>query len=138
MADNDLEARTITLAMGTDDGTVINVTSGGSSKFSVDSDGNVIAAGTTAVTGATTFTAAVTLNGGATFGEGDNIAVGTSTGTKIGTATSQKIGFFNATPVVQQTNVADPSGGATQDAEARTAIAAILTRLETLGLFAAS
>jgi len=32
-----------------------------------------------------------------------DITVGTTTGTKIGTATSQKIGFFDATPVVQPT-----------------------------------
>ncbi len=32
-----------------------------------------------------------------------DITVGTTTGTKIGTATSQKIGFYNATPVVQPT-----------------------------------
>lgn len=31
-----------------------------------------------------------------------NIVLGTTTGTKIGTATSQKLSFFNATPVVQQ------------------------------------
>lgn len=30
-----------------------------------------------------------------------NIVLGTSTGTKIGTATTQKLGFFNKTPVVQ-------------------------------------
>lgn len=34
--------------------------------------------------------------------EASNIVLGTTTGTKIGTATSQKLGFFNATPVVQQ------------------------------------
>lgn len=38
-----------------------------------------------------------------TFSEGVNIAVGTSTGTKIGISTSQKIGFWNKTPVVQPT-----------------------------------
>lgn len=49
------------------------------------------------------------LNGGAlttgnhTFADGANIIVNTTTGTKIGTATTQKIGFYNATPVVQQT-----------------------------------
>jgi hypothetical protein len=32
-----------------------------------------------------------------------NITVNTTTGTKIGTATTQKLGFFNATPVVQPT-----------------------------------
>lgn len=30
-----------------------------------------------------------------------DIALGTTTGTKIGTATNQKLGFFNATPIVQ-------------------------------------
>jgi hypothetical protein len=36
-----------------------------------------------------------------TFADGAHFAVGTTTGTKIGTATTQKLGFFNATPVVQ-------------------------------------
>jgi hypothetical protein len=36
-----------------------------------------------------------------------NMKFGTTTGTKIGTATTQKIGFFNATPVVQQTATTD-------------------------------
>ncbi len=43
---------------------------------------------------------------GGTLADAANIALGTTTGTKIGTATTQKIGFFNATPVVQ------PSGAA--------------------------
>ena len=42
-----------------------------------------------------------------------DITVGTTTGTKIGTATSQKIGFYNATPVVQPTAVADITTTAT-------------------------
>ena len=33
--------------------------------------------------------------------DGSNVALGTTTGTKIGTAVSQKLGFYNATPVVQ-------------------------------------
>lgn len=39
--------------------------------------------------------------GAITLGEAKDVAVGTSTGTKIGTSASQKIGFWNATPVVQ-------------------------------------
>jgi hypothetical protein len=39
----------------------------------------------------------------ATFAEGVGIVLGTTTGTKIGTASSQKIGFWNATPIVQPT-----------------------------------
>lgn len=70
------------------------------------------------------------------MGDGYNIAVNTSTGTKIGTATTQKLGFFNAAPVVQPAGVADATGGATIDAEARTAINAVISKLETLGLLA--
>lgn len=38
---------------------------------------------------------------GLTLGDAKNIIVNATTGTKIGTATTQKIGFWNATPVVQ-------------------------------------
>jgi len=38
-----------------------------------------------------------------TIGEANDIAVGTTTGTKIGTATTQKLGFWDKTPVVQPT-----------------------------------
>lgn len=38
-----------------------------------------------------------------TFADAVNIAAGTTTGTKIGTATTQKLGFWNATPIVQPT-----------------------------------
>jgi hypothetical protein len=38
-----------------------------------------------------------------TFSDSTNIAFNTTTGTKIGTATSQKLGFWNATPIVQPT-----------------------------------
>ena len=42
-----------------------------------------------------------------TVGDANDIAVGTTTGTKIGTATTQKLGFFNATPVVQPAEITD-------------------------------
>ena len=44
-----------------------------------------------------------TFSTGVTFNDAVNLAVGSTTGTKIGTSTSQKLGFYNATPVVQQT-----------------------------------
>lgn len=37
-----------------------------------------------------------------TLSDAANIIVGSTTGTKIGTAITQKLGFYNATPVVQQ------------------------------------
>lgn len=48
------------------------------------------------------------------------------------------VGFYGKTPTAQQSHIADPSGGATQDAEARSAINSILVVLETLGLIASS
>jgi hypothetical protein len=75
--------------------------------------------------------------GGFTVADAQDIAVGTTTGTKIGTATTQKLGFFNATPVDQPTTVTDPTGVTTdEDVEARTAINAIIDRLQELGLIA--
>jgi hypothetical protein len=37
-----------------------------------------------------------------TFADAADVAVNTGTGTKIGTAVGQKLGFWNATPVIQQ------------------------------------
>ena len=66
----------------------------------------------------------------------NNIQVGRANGTKIGTATDQKIGFYGVTPVDQPATISDPGGGATTDAEARTAINALIDRLQELGLLA--
>lgn len=73
---------------------------------------------------------------GLTLPNADDIILGTGTGTKIGTSTSQKLGFYNATPIVQGASVADASGGAVIDAEARTAINALISRIEATGLIA--
>jgi hypothetical protein len=61
-----------------------------------------------------------------------DISVGTTTGTKIGTATTQKLGFYNATPVVQPAAVAD----ATDEATAITQLNDLLAKLRTLGIIA--
>jgi hypothetical protein len=49
--------------------------------------------------------------GSATIADAGNIAVGTTTGTQIGTAPTQRLGFFGATPVVQQTMGAAAASG---------------------------
>lgn len=61
---------------------------------------------------------------------------GTLRGIKIGSATSSLLGFYGVTPVDQPATVADPAGGGTIDAEARTAINTIIDRLQELGLVA--
>jgi hypothetical protein len=75
--------------------------------------------------------AALTLSGNLTIST-KNIVTDTTTGTKIGTATTQKLAFWNATPVVQPTAVAD----ATDAASVITQLNALLSRMRTLGLIA--
>lgn len=62
-----------------------------------------------------------TLSGNTTISEGMDVVLGTVTGTMFGTATTQKLGFFNTTPVVQEAGSND-----------------VLASLVTLGLRAAS
>lgn len=61
---------------------------------------------------------------GGTMADNGNIATGIVSGTKLATATTQKLGFWNATPVVQQ--VLATGTGATVDN--------VITLLQTLGL----
>ena len=52
------------------------------------------------------------------FDDAKNIIINTTTGTKIGTGTTQKLGFWNATPIVQPSNIVsltDNSGGSAND-----------------------
>lgn len=72
-------------------------------------------------------TPAITVNGDITA---------RSSGVKIGTATTELLGFYNANPVNQPDTVADPSGGTTTDTQCRTAVIAVIDRLQELGLIA--
>jgi hypothetical protein len=83
---------------------------------------NIDVPGTLDVTGAAvldstlTVAGATTLNGSLTMGDADDIVVNTGTGTKIGTAVGQKIGFWNVTPVVQPAAAGQAAAAAqTQD-----------------------
>ena len=57
-------------------------------------------------------------------------------GIQIGSQTTEKIGLYGVTPVVRASAISAPSGGVTQDAEARTAINSIRTALTNLGVTA--
>jgi len=68
--------------------------------------------------------------------DGRSIQVAVGTGTKIATLPTQKLGFWNATPVVQPSAISSPGGGVTVDTQARAAIDSILTALSDTGLIA--
>jgi hypothetical protein len=70
--------------------------------------------------------------GSLTIKNAANLELGTTTGTKIGTATTQKLGFYNATPVVQPVAVANAVD--TTDIVAQ--FNALLARMRDLGLIA--
>ncbi len=76
-----------------------------------------LATTTTTTAGLVTLRLTIDENG-LTLADAHNIITGTGTGMKIGTGTTQKIGFYNATPVVQPTDGATltnnvTSGGTT-------------------------
>lgn len=63
----------------------------------------------------------VTITADVTFADAADITVNATTGTKIGTATTQKIGFYNATPVVQPSAYTQTFATADKTHAARTA-----------------
>lgn len=65
------------------------------------------------------FGTAPTVTTSLTMADAANVIINTSTGTKIGTATTQKLAFYNSTPVVQQTG-------------------SVITSLQNLGLIASA
>lgn len=65
-------------------------------------DYNIYSAGSSSTN---LFEGNVSIGGDTTISDAKNIILNTTTGTKIGTATSQKLGFWNATPIVQPTTV---------------------------------
>jgi hypothetical protein len=71
----------------------------------VDTSGFVNIAGDT-MTGPLVLSSTLAANDDVTIGAGKNIILDTATGTKIGTATTQKLGFYNSTPVVKPTALA--------------------------------
>lgn len=73
--------------------------------------------------------------------DGRNIQLGVNTGTKIGTATTQKIGLYGKTPVVQASAIGAPTtpSAAYAQSEAQSAVDAInsiRTALTNIGITA--
>jgi hypothetical protein len=95
---------------------------------------------------ASTATCLINALDGINMPNGKNIILNTSTGTKIGTSTSQKLGFYNATPVTQRTGIADVNNSTVDNTygqqendvitSLRTKVNAILQVLEDMGITA--
>lgn len=64
-------------------------------------EGSVTSSAFVAVATSSTLGSYLPLAGG-TLADGANIALNTTTGTKIGTGITQKLGFYNATPIAQR------------------------------------
>lgn len=102
------------VAGGGDDGISLSVadatamrTGSSGTTYYLDLGNVVIRNGDGAGSGASlTVSGTSTLNGNVTLADTANFVFNTSTGTKIGTATNQKLAFYNAAPVAQQTGVA--------------------------------
>ena len=100
-----------------------------------DTTGNAATA-TTALTVTEAAQAAITSVGtltGLTMADEGDIAVNATTGTKIGTATTQKLGFFNATPVAQPAAAAQAAvtSQSLSDTAAGTYTQAHITKIQT-------
>ena len=72
-------------------------------------------------TNSVTFSA-LTLSSDLTLGSGDNIVLSTTTGTKIGTATNQLLGFYNKTPITQPSSTGVTTNGFTTGGGGGTAV----------------
>lgn len=101
-------------------------TADGNTNLGITNAGVVtVRAGLTVTAGGITITAGnLSIAGDA--GGATTIIAGTVNGLKIGTAASQKLGFFNAAPVVQQTKAGHNNWAATSD---------VVAALVSLGLF---
>lgn len=94
-------------------------------------------------TGVVTLTDKYLQLSGGTMAEAANIALGATTGTKIGTAITQKLGFWNSAPVIQNTGWSVTAGYTTDKAfnpesttltEVARALGTLIDTMKTYGL----
>lgn len=109
-------------------GAVLYVNEGDNSSadfnLALSNESLVLGDGVTAGTWAVSKFCSLDSSGDATLVDGTDFVLGTSTGTKIGTAVSQKLGLFNATPIVQPSGAAQAALGTATTVGANTGTAA--------------
>jgi len=109
---------------------------------------NVLTNGATFIIDETTqtITGVKTFNANITMADARDIVINTTTGTKIGTGTTQKLAFYNSTPIVQPTvltaedaTAIDSTYDSVEEAvlnNVRTRLGEVETKLQALGLLA--
>lgn len=80
----------------------------------------------------------ITTNANFVFGDARNFSFGTTTGTKIGTANTQKLAFWNATPIVQPLETSLANTPNTGDTDTNNLITALKNIILNTGLARAS
>jgi hypothetical protein len=90
-----------------------------------------VIAGATTITSITDQRQAFSVCG--SIAEGVNLVLGTATGTQIGTATTQKIGFYGKTPIVQPA-IGSATAGATYTSAEQAILNAVVAAVRALGL----
>lgn len=97
---------------------IVCIDSGGATNLTINAKGTgtigigSVSTGAVTITPATTITGILTSSGGITMADAKNIIVNATTGTQIATATTQKLGLWAATPVVQPVANTDTTTGA--------------------------
>jgi hypothetical protein len=106
-------AQRTTLGVGTGDSpqfTAIELGNASDTTLSRSAAGVLAVEGVVVPTISSTDTLSNKTLSGVTIADATNIILNTTTGTKIGTATGQKLGFYNATPVIQQATTGTTTG----------------------------
>lgn len=101
----------------------------------VDMAGDVLTVAGLAVNADIPGETGLSTSAGFTLGDSVNLVTGTTTGSQIATATTQKLGFYGVTPVVQQAAITTIATNATGTAIS-VAVNAVINELIALGLIA--
>src|SRR5262249_58645768 len=92
-----------------------------------------VSASSAATTSTTTTNTRQCFAAAGSIADGVNLTLGTATGTQIGTAVGQKLGFYGKTPIVQPTMGA-AAAGTTYGSNEQTMLQAVYNAVRSLGL----
>lgn len=92
----------------------------------------IVDAGSQTLSGQKTFTGGLVITTADLTITDRDVVLSATTGTKLGTGSTQKLGFWGATPIAQGASIADPAANGTPDAPLTYTEAAMQTELDKL------